>query len=117
MASAKEFVACLLGIEGVQSCMLMRKDGQLLHHNFEDPDTVSSLMIIAAMGAEGIKDKAGLSYFRHLVFARAGRNNLFVFPLGRYFLGIVQQPDASSKALTESLMAFLAGVSTDNSSA
>jgi len=114
MASARQFIHHLTSIEGVRHCILLRSDGQLLDHNLPDPQGLASLMMLAALSAEGVKGKIGLSFFQHMVIGRENRENLLIFAFGRYYLGVVQDPQVSSAQLAETVGLFLARVTTRN---
>ncbi len=115
MATARDFVVRVGQIDGVAGCMLMREDGELLEYNLEDPDFYTSLMLLGGVSAQGIMDKAGFSHCRHLSFHRAGKENFHLFPIDRFYLGVLQSPDCYLPDMLQSVLRLIGRVTTTSS--
>lgn len=100
MATVKEFLARINEIEGVAGCLLVRGDGSLIGEMVEDSEMLSSLLLLSGKYAQNIMVKAGFSYCRSLCFNREGGDNLYVFTLNTYYLGVVQTPNSSTEKMT-----------------
>jgi predicted regulator of Ras-like GTPase activity (Roadblock/LC7/MglB family) len=107
MASAKEFGESIAAIEGIRSYLLVRKDGFLISHNVPNPKELATTVVISGLGAEAVKSSLGGSYFRYLEFVRDNKENLLVFPIEKYFLGIVQEAEAFGPELAEQVIRYI----------
>ena len=112
MATAKDFVARISQVDGVAGCLLTRDDGLLLGQTLEDPEVYSTLMQISGGQAYDIMNKIGFSYCRHLSFSRASNRHFYVFPIGKYLLGIVQRTDCYVPDMLEAVYRLISRVST-----
>jgi hypothetical protein len=117
MATAKEFVARITEIDGVSGCVLVRGDGEVLGGNLEDPDLYTSLMTHGGASAGSIMDKAGFSYCRHLSFNRDGKEHFYLFPIGKFYLGLIQAPDCYVPDMLQAVSRLIGRVTTGSSSA
>lgn len=93
MATAKDFVQRISKVDGVAGCLLVRHDGVLLGQTVAEPENYLSLMVISGRLGREVMERAGFSYCRHHCFSRTGKDHFYVFPIGRYLLGIVQRSD------------------------
>ena len=117
MATAKEFVARISEVDGVAGCVLVREDGEILGGNLEDPDLYTSLMILGGTAACGIMDKVGFSHCRHLSFNRNGKQHFYLFPIGKFYLGLIQAPDCYVPDMLQVVSRLIGRVTTGNPSA
>ena len=116
MATAKEFVARISEVDGVAGCVLVREDGEILGCNLEDPDLYASLMILGGTSACGIMDKVGFSYCRHLSFNRNGKQHFNLFPIGKFYLGVIQAPDCYIPDMLQGVLRLIGRVTTGSTS-
>ncbi|MFZ5572681.1 MAG: hypothetical protein ACOZF0_19965 [Thermodesulfobacteriota bacterium] len=96
MATVQErFAAKLLGIRDVKGFILARNDGQVLMHRLKSwqPEAVASMMVLSGMDCQHIQQAMGFSHFDFLRLTLRNEENLLVFPVRNYFLGI--QSDAN----------------------
>lgn len=117
MATAKEFVARIAAIDGVAGCLLAREDGEILGGNLEDADHYAALMILGGTSACGIMDKVGFSHCGHVSFNRKGRQHFTLFPIGKYYLGVLQSPDCFVPDMLQGVMRLIGRVTTGSPSA
>ncbi len=89
-----DFAELVMGIDGVMNYTLVRNDGRVMKHNFIDPEPISSTVLFNGLSCDALKPVMGMTYFRHLICIKDNNEKLMVFPIGKYFLGILQGADA-----------------------
>lgn len=114
MATAKEFVDRISNIEGVSGCLLVREDGEILGRSLEDPDLYTSLMIHGGISARGIMDKVGFSYCRYLSFNREGKEHFHLFPIDKFYLGVIQTSECYVPDMLQAVLRLIGRVTTGN---
>ncbi|PLX79325.1 MAG: hypothetical protein C0616_11755 [Desulfuromonas sp.] len=107
MKASERFANRLNTIKGVKHFVLARNDGQLVTHNLTEPDNLSSMTTLCGIYATHIKETLGFGTFEHMVLFRANEEHVVLFPLDRYFLGIVHHSGADQPALIERITRFL----------
>lgn len=112
MATAKEFVARISDVDGVSGCVLVREDGEILGRSLNDPDLYTSLMILGGTSARGIMDKVGFSYCRYLSFSREGKQHFYLFPIDKFYLGVIQTPDCYVPDMLQAVLRLIGRVTT-----
>jgi hypothetical protein len=112
MATAKEFVARVAEVDGVAGCVLVRDDGEILGGNLDDPDLYTTLMILGGTSACSIMDKVGFSHCAYLSFNRKGKQHFNLFPIGKYYLGVIQSPDCYVPDMLQAVMRLIGRVTT-----
>ncbi len=117
MASAKAFVTKVSQIDGVAGCLLVRNDGVLLGQTLDDPEIYATLLGLSGSLATEVMNTSGFSYCRYLCFGRRGKRNFYVFPIGKYLLGVVQRSDCYVAEMLEAVYRLLGRVSTSSSGA
>lgn len=115
MATAKDFIAHVDKVDGVEGCLLLREDGALLGQTIDDPEIYSTLLLISSGGSGEVKKSAGFSYCRHLSFNRENKQHFHVFPIDKYLLGVTQRSDCYVPDMLESVYRLINRVSTGNS--
>lgn len=110
MATAKDF-SRLGTIEGVAQFILVRNDGYVVSENFEDAVSLSSAIVTSGKYCDSLSDNLGGRRYIHLCIERSSGSNILVFSLGRYYLGIIKQPDSDPQTVADSILAFLKGLS------
>ena len=111
MVTAKEFVARIDEVDGVEGCLLVRDDGSVVAKTIDDAQSYASLLVITGGYAREVMSKAGFSYCRFLTFHRSGKHNLHVFPFDRYFLGVVESPGGSPRDMLDTVSYLVSRVS------
>ncbi len=112
----KAFTNRILQIEGVENFILMKEDGDIIAHNIntsqEDPESVSTVVLSTGLHSDNLKSIMGFTHFNCLKIVREKKENIFVFPLKNYFLGIFQDPknDKNSLTLIKNVTNFIYGV-------
>ena len=117
MATAKEFIERVSEVPGVDGCVLVREDGEILGGTFEDPDLYTSLMILGGTSACGLMEKVGSSHCSYLSFHRKGKQNFNLFPIGQFYLGLIQTPVCNAPAMLQAVLHLIGRVTTGSSAA
>jgi len=113
MANAKDFVERINQIDGVAGCLLVKGDGGLLGNTLADPEAFSTLLQVTSGLSREIMKNVGFSYCRYISFNRLNLQDFYVFPIGKYLLGVVQQSDCSVSAMLERVYQLIGRVSTN----
>lgn len=112
MASAKEFINRVDAVEGVESCILVTSEGKLLGHSVANPDRLSALMLVGQKSLETIMVNSGVDYCRHYSFYQDDGRNFHVFPIGKFFFGVVQQPQSDAETMLNRVGKLVSKVAT-----
>ena len=107
MSAAERFANRIAQIKGVDHFVLTRQDGQIITHNMPNPEVLASVVTLGGYGAQAIQKTVGFSPFRYMVCTRPQSQNLIVFSLDKYFLGIRQKADTSQAELVGEVSRFL----------
>ena len=107
MSAAERFANRIAQIKGVDHFVLTRQDGQIITHNMPNPEVLASVVTLGGYGAQAIQKTVGFSPFRYMVCTRPQSQNLIVFSLDKYFLGIQQKADTSQAELVGEVSRFL----------
>jgi len=113
MASAKEFVAHVAGIEGVSGCLLMRADGAVVGRTTDDTAVYRALHDVNLVLDPVSEGQIGHGSTRFLSFLRQEAGHFSVFPIqDRYLLGVVQDADSSLSEIQGSVCRLIDHIST-----
>lgn len=105
MATLEDF-AKVKDVVGVAEYVLVRQDGQLMVHDAKDYDALSRVVMLCGSNCDAIK--AGIpSRFHYFLFSRECGEHLLVFPVGGYYLGVVQSADVESAQVALAVTAFV----------
>lgn len=107
MSNADRFARRMIQIAGVSQFVLCRHDGNVITHNMQECDDLASVATICGMSAQAIQSIIGFSGFRHLSFSLQGRQNCHIFPIDKYFLGVIQTAESSSGQVLTDVQNFL----------
>lgn len=116
MASVKEFLARVKGIDGVDGCLLVSNDGRLHGHLLDAPDKFAPLLTLSTKYAREVMDAAGFTHCRYVSFEREKGHNFHIFPMGKYYLGILQISDFPRDKMINKVAYLLSLVKTGGSS-
>ena len=103
MAKIDDLVNLVLQIEGVINYILVREDGHTLSHDFENIETLPSIITFSGLNSEVLKPIMGLTYFKYLSYTRENNEKLLIFPLGKYFIGILQDAEAYTPDIVDTM--------------
>ncbi len=101
MATLNDFKR-LADLKGVKYYILVKRDGAVVSANMEDAVVLSSTIVMSGLNSEGLETKMGGQRHRYLTIERSDGEDLVVFSLGNYFLGIIKILNCDSlQAITE----------------
>jgi len=106
MATTKDF-ARLGDIEGVANYILVRNDGYVVSDNYPDAVTLSSSIVTTGKSCDSLADDLSGRRYIYCCVERKSGDNILVFLLGRYYLGIIKHPATEPQVLADSIIAFL----------
>lgn len=107
MSATNRFAQRLMSIEGVEQIILTRNDGHVITHNVRDPDELSALAILSGITAAGVSKSMGFSPMNFLMTTRRSAGPFLVFPVDKYYLGVIQHPDATQQEMIEEIQHVL----------
>lgn len=106
MATAKDF-SKLGEIDGVSKFILVRNDGNIVSKNFDDTASLSSTIIAVGKMCDSFSDDLNNRRYIHLNIERNSGENILVFSLGHYYLGIIKNSASDWVLLCDSILNFL----------
>lgn len=115
MATVKEFLTRIKGIDGVDGCLLVGNDGKPLGYMVDTPDKFSPLLTLSMGYAREVMATAGFTHCRLVSFEREQGRNFHIFPMGKYHLGILQASDSPRDKVVKKVNYLLSLVKTGGS--
>jgi len=106
MAIAKDF-AQLGEITGVARYILVRNDGYVVSENYEEAVALSSAIVTTGKYCDTIGDALGGKRYIYCCIERTSGNNILIFSLGKYYLGIIKHPETDPQILADAIIGFL----------
>jgi hypothetical protein len=110
MASVKDFNR-LAQISGVAHYILVRGDGRVVSENMEDAASLGPIIAASGTQCDALAADMGGNRFIHLCIERESGNDLLVFSLGRYYLGILKHADSPRQEIIDNVIYFLQNLS------
>ena len=92
-ASSQRFNELLSEIHGIDQFALVRNDGRIVTHNMFDPDEFASMITLCGRNAVSLRRPLGVSHLKQIIYSRPRDENIIIFQLQKYFLGIQQKCD------------------------
>ncbi|MCF6246354.1 MAG: roadblock/LC7 domain-containing protein [Desulfobacula sp.] len=90
-------------LEGVEQYIVTDHDGSIIAKKANTPDTMARIVCLCGKSFHAI----GKSNFKHAVFSRKNKKNLFVFPVGKYYLGVIKQKEIENFIMIDAIVNFL----------
>ncbi|MBU0682190.1 MAG: hypothetical protein KKD73_12295 [Proteobacteria bacterium] len=91
---------------GVSEYVLVRQDGHIMIHDAKDHEALGQLAVLCGNNCDAIKADIP-SRFQYFLFSRECGKHLMVFPVGGYYLGVVQASAVASSHVAETVSAFI----------
>jgi hypothetical protein len=110
MASAKDFTR-LAQIDGVAHYILVRGDGQVVSQNMEDAASLGPIIAAGGTKCDALAADMGGKRYIHLSIERESGEDLLVFSLGRYYLGILKHEESPRQEVIDNVIYFLKNLS------
>lgn len=93
-------------VVGVEEYVLVRQDGLIMVNDAKDHESLAQLVVLCGSNCDAIKANIP-SRFQYFLFSRECGEHLMVFPVGGYYLGIVQTSAVASSHVAMTVMAFI----------
>ncbi len=106
MATAKDF-SRLGDIEGISRYILVRNDGYVISKNYDDAVALSSAIVTSGKNCDSLYDDLDGRRYIYCCVERSSGDNILVFSLGRYYLGIIKHSDTDPQQLADTIIGFL----------
>ncbi len=106
MAAVSDFKK-LKEIKGVAHYILVQNDGRIVTHNTNKASELSPTIVISGKNCKKLEKFIAGGQYIYLSVERKGGNNLLVFALGNYFLGILEKSDSDTKTMVDSIISYL----------
>jgi len=110
MATANDF-SRLGDIEGVSRYILVRNDGYVVSENYEEAVALSSAIVTSGKYCDSLADDLEGRRYIYCCIERTSGENVMVFSLGRYYLGIIKHSDTDPQQLADTIIGFLKALS------
>jgi hypothetical protein len=96
----------IAAVTGVDQYIVVDHKGQITAHDIKDPERSAGIVFSCGQNAYAI----GKTRLKYVFFCRENQKNLFIFPVGNYYLGVVKEQSIDNLALTDSIITFLTGL-------
>jgi hypothetical protein len=90
-------------INGIAQYLIVEENGNIAAHNMTAPEKTGEMIFFCGRSSHDL----GRNRFRFLVFSRKNKKNLFIFPAGRYYLGVIKDKNTDTTGLVRKLMNLL----------
>ncbi len=90
-------------LSGVDQYVLVDSQARVIRHAMTDPEEMAEMVSTCGRCALAV----GRARFRHLIFSRTRRNDFFIFPVGKYYLGVLKEKSVSPTELLERVTEFI----------
>jgi hypothetical protein len=110
MASARDFNRLAL-IDGVAHYILVRGDGRIVSQDTEDAAGLGPLVATGGTTCDALAADMDGSRYIHLCIERESGNDLLVFSLGHFYLGILKHAEGRRQEIIDNVIYFLKNLS------
>ncbi|NOX33811.1 MAG: roadblock/LC7 domain-containing protein [Deltaproteobacteria bacterium] len=93
-------------VKGVDQYIIVDQNGKLLAHDIKNPQKASAMVSSCGKNSFAI----GKTRLEYVVFSRENKKNIFIFPIGNYYLGVVKQKSINNIAMADNIIKFLKGL-------
>lgn len=94
-------------IDGIRHYLLVRRDGELVHHNMDNVHGCASAIATSCLLCEGMEKTFGSKRFTHAIIRKPDGELLLIVSLGNFFLGVFASAATNPQTLLESIRIFL----------
>jgi hypothetical protein len=110
MASARDF-AQLEQLDGISRVLLVQGDGQLINKTTGDGEIYGPLIAASGTQCDTLSADMSGSRYLYLCLERKSGQDILVFPLGRYYLGIIKHAESERQEIIDNVIYFLKNLS------
>lgn len=105
MTALQDF-ARVMDVVGVSEYVLVRQDGHVMVHEAKDYEALGHIVQLCGVNCDAIK--TGIpSRFHYFLYNRECGEHLLVFPIGSYYLGVIQTSAVESSHVALSVQDFI----------
>ncbi len=90
-------------IAGVDQYILVDQKGNIAAHDIKNSERVARMILSCGQNSFAI----GKTLLKYVVFSRQNQKNIFIFPVGNYYLGVVKQTNIDNFVLVNNIIKFL----------
>jgi hypothetical protein len=105
MATVQQFAA-ISELRGVSKFMLVQNSGKIVAHNYENPDNIARIINLCGSNFDAVSE----SRFKYSFIAREENRNIFIFPVGNYYLWVEQEQKLDSRVVLNRIQAFISKI-------
>lgn len=105
MATLKEFLR-ISKLTGVDQYLIVDHTAKVVAHDIKDPQKLAKIIFSCGQNCFAI----GKTQFKYLIFSRKNQKNIFIFPVGNYYLGVVKSKTVDNFILADNIINFLKGL-------
>jgi hypothetical protein len=101
-ALLKKFMQ-ISNVSGVDQYILVNQKGKIIAHDIKDPEKTADMVFSCGQKSFSMnKNKS-----QYLIFSGKNKKNIFIFPVGNYYLGVIKSNIVDNSALTDNIIKFL----------
>ena len=105
MASLDDF-AKVKDVVGVAEYVLVRQDGHIMSHDAKDHEDLGQMVMLCGTNCDAIR--TGIpNRFNYFLYSRDCGEHLIVFPVGGFYLGVIQSASVESSHVARSVTEFI----------
>jgi hypothetical protein len=93
----------IISLPGIDQYILVDQTGKIYAHNAKIPEKLAEITSTCGFKSHAV----GKTKFSHIMFSRKNHDNFFIFPVGKYYLGVVKQENINNALLVENVLRFL----------
>lgn len=102
MTTLEEF-KLISKLTGVDQYILVDHMGKIAVHDIKDPERLSGIVFSCGKNSYAI----GKTGFKYVLFSRKNQKNIFIFPVGNYYLGVIKLKNINNDVLADNIINFL----------
>ena len=105
MATIEDFMQ-ISKVIGVDQYIFIDHKGNIIAHDIKHPERAAIMVFSCGQNSYGI----GKTRLNYVLFPRENKKNFFIFPIGKYYLGVVKEQSINNLDLTTNIANFLNGL-------
>lgn len=98
-----EQFSAILKIPGVDQYILVDRDAKILSRKIAEPEKMAKIVAFCGLKSSAV----GKANFRYLAVSRETRDHFFIFPVGKYYLGVIKEKNTGNAFPAENIIRFI----------
>ncbi|MBU1194753.1 MAG: hypothetical protein KKE62_16555 [Proteobacteria bacterium] len=90
-------------IDGVKAYILVNEKGKIIFQNIEAPEKMAHMISVCLKNAFAIAKNR----LKYIYFPLPTKNDIYIFPVGRFGLGVVKHQKISNMVFVQKIIQFL----------